>query len=332
MNRATSPTGWARNPDGSPGYTWNPLSGCLNHDNGLCKGGNFPCYAYKLANGRLRQRYLANSGGVAGVWNMGEDKLFETSTEPFYPRFWEERMNDIKRPPYPFSAWDGNACKTRPIEFLPQNIHAKRKAKGIFTCDMSDLFGIGIPEEWTEKVLDAIRINSVDRFYLLTKQPQNLIKWSPFPDNAWVGVTACNEDMETKALWELSKVQAPVKYISIEPFLERIPQYVGAIKNCGIDWIIIGACTGSAWDIGKVQRKYPELVHKPYGNAWTAQPRIEWVQELVDAADKSGVKVFLKDNLEPLWTFANRKEPFFKFSRVSPGATEVGKLRQEMPA
>lgn len=42
---------WVKNPDGSQGYTWNPITGCLNHDNGLCKGGGFPCYAYKLANG-----------------------------------------------------------------------------------------------------------------------------------------------------------------------------------------------------------------------------------------------------------------------------------------
>ncbi len=43
---------WALNPDGLPGYTWNPITGCLN---------NCPyCYARKLANTRLRERYLAN--------------------------------------------------------------------------------------------------------------------------------------------------------------------------------------------------------------------------------------------------------------------------------
>lgn len=45
---------WAKNPDGTQGYTWNPVTGCLN--------GCEYCYARKLANGRLKSRYLANSG------------------------------------------------------------------------------------------------------------------------------------------------------------------------------------------------------------------------------------------------------------------------------
>jgi protein gp37 len=57
---------WAKNPDGTQGFTWNPITGCLNHNNGLCKGGGFPCYAYKLANGRLRKRYLSNNN--TAVW------------------------------------------------------------------------------------------------------------------------------------------------------------------------------------------------------------------------------------------------------------------------
>ena len=36
---------WVRNPDGTQGYTWNPITGCLN--------GCEYCYARKLANGRL---------------------------------------------------------------------------------------------------------------------------------------------------------------------------------------------------------------------------------------------------------------------------------------
>ena len=50
MNRTTIE--WVKNPDGTQGYTWNPITGCLN--------GCPYCYARKLANGRLKQRYLAN--------------------------------------------------------------------------------------------------------------------------------------------------------------------------------------------------------------------------------------------------------------------------------
>ena len=81
MNRATPATGWVRNPvmrllgldpiqasSYEFGYTWNPISGCENHTDGLCKGGGFPCYAYKLATSWLRMRILSTySTGLTAI-------------------------------------------------------------------------------------------------------------------------------------------------------------------------------------------------------------------------------------------------------------------------
>ena len=278
---------WALNPDGSPGWTFNPITGCLNHVNGMCKGGNFPCYAYRLANGRLKPLYLANES----VSTVDADWVFQ-SQNPFYPRFWPERLADLN--PY--------------IHKHPQ------KPKGIFVCDMSDLFGIGIPEEWTEKVLDACAEMYEHRFYLLTKQPQNLIKFSPFPDNCWVGVTATNTDMFYNACFQLRNIKATVKYLSLEPLLDFAqPGYVldmeHWIKNWlwhGIKWVIIGAQT------------------KPY-----KPPKIEWVREIVEACDKAGIPVFLKDNLKPLLTSNFKGEDVIESHNL--WAFKYFKLRQEMP-
>ena len=44
---------WCKNPNGTQGYTWNPITGCLN--------GCSYCYARKLADGRLKSRMLANT-------------------------------------------------------------------------------------------------------------------------------------------------------------------------------------------------------------------------------------------------------------------------------
>ena len=266
---------WALNPDGTQGYTWNVITGCLN--------GCDYCYARRLANTRLRTLYLAN-GHYAPMTVADIDN-------PFYPRFWEDRLPD------PLRTKGGSP-------------------KGIFTCDMSDLFGRGIPERWTRRVLGTIRLCPQHRFYLLTKQPQNLIKFSPFPQNAWVGqtLTAGDDYVELYLKMEHFKdVEAKVKFISFEPLLGRvdlpnIPMLLKAFYLYGVNWVIIGGQT------------------KP-----TVMPKIEWVREIVEACDKAGVKVFLKNNLEPLWTSGNRREPFFKFSRPSPGATEMGYLRQEMP-
>jgi protein gp37 len=191
---------WVKNPDGSQGYTWNPITGCLNHVNGLCKGGGFPCYAYKLAHGRLSSHYL--SGGVVASEGIDHENL----SAPFYPRFWEERLTE-----------PCGVLKDE-LNYDPRSI----KPKGIFVCDMSDLFGVGIPESWTRQVMDIIKACPWHRFYLLTKQPQNLIKWSPFPENVYIGVTATNQRQYDDALKYLKEVKAKVKFLSFEPLLEHI--------------------------------------------------------------------------------------------------------------
>lgn len=249
---------WVKNPDGTQGYTWNPITGCLNHLGGLCKGGGFPCYAYGLAHGRLKPVYLANEtiaepNPELDFW-MGKDGIY---TDPFYPRLWPKRMIE---------------------QFGDYGI-----PKGIFVCDMGELFGDWIPQEWVARLFERISKPwyQEHRFYFLTKQPQNLAKWSPFPDNCWVGVTACNFKMFGEALFYLSDVEAKVKYISFEPLLGEIvsSQAGGYNQDClkNLDWLIIGAQT------------------KPY-----KPPRKEWVDEIVEAADRVGIPVFLKDNLRPV--------------------------------
>ncbi len=265
-------------------YTLNPITGCLNHINGLCKGGDFPCYAYKLAHGRLKQRYLANTnlalnakGGVFKLIIGGRTTAGRKGdyADPFYPRLWPHRFT---------------------VKGIP-------KGSRIFLNDMSDWVGIGIPEEWTQKVLDFIRANPDYTFLTLTKQPQNLPKFSPFPENCWVGVTATNGHHFVNALDNLVHVKAPVQFISFEPLLDwHIESWlIEDLKSQPeIKWLIIGQQT-------PISAK--------------TQPQIEWVQEIVEAADKAGIPVFLKGNLRSL------------FTRILPtwAADDYGTLRQEFP-
>jgi len=263
---------WVKNPDGTPGYTWNPITGCLN--------GCDYCYARKLANTRLRERYLANTN-VAPVTKQEGRQTFrmgfglkngyrlvsieEAKADPFYPRFWEDRLYE---PVNKMRRW---GRQTRVLH--------QQSPKGIFVCDMSDLFGIGIPEEWTRRVLDRFQYAPQHRFYLLTKQPQNLTKFSPFPDNCWVGVSATNWLQFSDALGHLATIGAKIKYLSFEPLLEEIKldMLQKMLFPRVVNWVIIGAQT------------------KPY-----KPPKIEWVREIVEACDKAGAKVFLKDSLKPL--------------------------------
>lgn len=205
---------WVKSPDNSQGITVNSKTGCRNHTpEGLCLGGLFPCYAYKLANTRLKERYLAN-GLVACDYDGGEEgsdaDLKAAFADPFYPRWWPERLDKIR---------------------------GIKKPTGIFLDDMSDWMWKGWPEKWTRMELQVMRDCPQHRFYTLTKQPQNLSPWNPFPENCWVGVTATNPQMFYEAQIYLEKVTATVRYISLEPYLTQI---VCPAICPAIDWLIIG--------------------------------------------------------------------------------------------
>ena len=273
MKDAKNKIEWVKNPDGTPGYTWNPISGCLN--------GCPYCYARTLANGRLKARYLANNN-LAPL--IGEGPVpYHTARllykiDPFYPRFWPDKLKEVTK--------------------------SHKGSKGIFVCSMSDLFGIGIPYWWTKSVLDFMMLRPDYRFYLLTKQPQNLHKWG-FLGNCYVGVTVTDSAKFQFATAHLHNIEAKVKYLSIEPLLSwdmGATCMAGYLEERGISWLIIGSQTNP-----------------------TVMPRIEWVSEIVQAADRAGVKVFLKDSLKPLLS------PDCELPSWARKPYSINILRQEMP-
>ena len=251
---------WVKNPDGSQGYSWNPITGCLDS----CTY----CYARKLAHGRLRAKYLANNM----LPSHNEPNHKKHYANPFYPRFWPERLKELPKA----KSWTYGGGKTGVIR------QRDTTSKGIFVCNTCELFGDWVPANWQSEVFKVIRANYQHRFYVLTKQPQNLAKWSPFPDNCWIGATVCDKRTAWNAWWYYfgGIVRAKLKFISFEPLLEdmmELPAALGGTIIPKADWIIIGSQT------------------KPYN-----PPKIEWVQALVEAADEAGVPVFQKDNLKPL--------------------------------
>ena len=69
---------------------------------------------------------------------------------------------------------------------------------------------------------------------------------------------------------------AKIKFISFEPLLEDLDFYLYQ----KIDWIIIGRLT---------QHGYKH------------DPKLRWITKIVRNCADYGVKVFLKDNLKPIW-------------------------------
>ncbi len=149
----------------------------------------------------------------------------------------------------------------------------------VFIGSMIELFHESTMQ-WMDYIIDCIARSPWQTSILLTKRPQNLIKWSPFPDNCWVGVSVSNDKMLDIAVDKLEDIQAKTKFISLEPLLKRLTLSLDyAFYYSDISWLIIGAQT-------------------PY-SAKTS-PSKEWVDDIIDAADKAGIPVFLKENLRPV--------------------------------
>jgi protein gp37 len=171
------------------------------------------------------------------------------------------------------------------IRFVPETfIGLGKEPKRIFVGSTMELFGDWVKDECMEKILRYSAHRPWHTFIFLTKQPQNLRKWSPFPDNCWVGVSAANDAMAWIGEKHLSVIEAKVKFLSIEPLLKwdiETPahEYCAERLIRGLDWLIIGQQT----PVSK-----------------STAPKVEWIREIVEAADKAGVPVFLKDNLAKL--------------------------------
>jgi protein gp37 len=260
---------WVINPDGSrPGWVSNPITGCLGPEG---KGPCPYCYARTLANGRLRPRYLANT--ILPCHNEHEHEKHHS--DPFFPRWWPGELDKVA---------------------------ARKKPAGIFLVDMGDWLGDWIPILWQKEIIDYINICKQHRFYILTKHPLNLLIFSPWPDNCYVGTTVDEPERYKESLIGLAGIKAKVKFISFEPLLGRMPMDMAyKFDNNDVQWVIIGALTGSEAKCMVLQQTfYPELTLMPWGKIWTLQPKLEWVNEIIIAALEVGIKIFLKDNLFPL--------------------------------
>ncbi len=162
-----------------------------------------------------------------------------------------------------------------------------KKPATIGVCFTGDLFGNWVDPTKQPGAVDfgglkdevfwVVKQCPQHRFLFLTKCPWNIKKWGRFPDNAWVGVTACNQKQHNEAVTILAGTDAKHKWISYEPLLEEI-NLGGAYDLEGIDWVVIGAQT------------QPRIL-----------PKREWVEAILDVCDKGKIPYWTKTNLET-WT------------------------------
>ena len=145
-----------------------------------------------------------------------------------------------------------------------------RKPRMIFVNSMSDLFHKDVPTEFIEKTFAVMRKASWHTFQVLTKRSDRLREIEEkisIPKNVWLGVSVECEDYIYR-IGDLRAVDAPVKFLSLEPLIGPLP----GLDLDSIDWVIVGGESGPG----------ARLMQE------------EWVTDIRDACLESKVPFFFK--------------------------------------
>jgi protein gp37 len=110
----------------------------------------------------------------------------------------------------------------------------------VFVCDMGDLFHHNVQDEFILRAINAMRNRDDIDFQILTKRVERMASLlTDVPENVWVGVTAENQEMANRRIPHLLKIKAKIRFLSVEPMLERME-----LNLSGIHWVICGAESG----------------------------------------------------------------------------------------
>ena len=167
-------------------------------------------------------------------------------------------------------------CNTFVPHFHPERVDAPLQLKEpskIFPCDMSDLFGRGIEEDWQSTIFGVIE-QTQHTYLTLTKQ--GIGTKTRLPTNLWFGVSCHSQAMVKEATRILRYANATHKWVSFEPLLG--PVFAPDLLDLA-DWVVIGALSR-----GKDK----------------VQPPAKAVENILDGCERRNIPVWFKNNLE--WT------------------------------
>lgn len=119
----------------------------------------------------------------------------------------------------------------------------RKKPTTYFVNSMSDLFHEEVPDSFIDQVLDVCRETPHHTYQILTKRGERLPEYftrRSAPSNVWLGVSVEDRKYGVPRIAHLQKVDAAVRFLSVEPLLED----VGPLDLAGIHWVIVGGESG----------------------------------------------------------------------------------------
>lgn len=291
---------WTRGADGSPGATWNPITGCS-----VVSPGCTNCYAMRLAGTRLRQHPsragLTQDTKAGPVWT-GEVRFNEGWLDQ--PLRWARpRMifvcahGDLFHESVP-DAWIDKvfaimaAAHWHTFQVLTKR--ADRMAR--YLCDD----GAVAAERWVQESHALAPLHP----------PLARVGWSwagedmPWPlPNVWLGVSAEDQRRADERIPHLLATPAAVRWVSAEPLLGPIA-FSGERPTEGWNWL-----TGDAFEVdpsppsatqwsGNTGRRLDWIVAGGESGPGARPMHPDWARSLRDQCAAAGVAFHFKQHGE----------------------------------
>lgn len=171
------------------------------------------------------------------------------------------------------------------IQLMPERLQAPlswKSPRHVFVNSMSDVFHPRVPFDFVYEIFSVMEEASRERghvFQVLTKRPGRAVGWwkkyehrfpSGWPPNVWIGTSVENQKYAAR-LTVLSRLPAPIRFVSAEPLLEAV-NLTPWLESGALQWVIVGGESGH--------------------NARPMEP--EWVRTIRDDCDELGVPFFFK--------------------------------------
>jgi protein gp37 len=174
-----------------------------------------------------------------------------------------------------------------------------RKPRKVGVCFMGDLFDTQVKFEWIDDVVNVMQ-DTKHTYFVLTKQPQNLLKWyretnalggGDWQHNIWWGVSCCDQQDANRMIPTLMEIPGN-KWLSLEPLLDQVgllPYLLGDRKSWP-GWVVVGCHS------------------HPKNNPCS----VLWIQKIIQDCRKASIPVYVKQ-IDKGWGCAIRHPAYFPF-------------------
>lgn len=265
---------WCYGPDGSQGFTWNPVTGCSPASPG-CDN----CYASRIAN-----RFKGTAAFPDGFnVKLHPDRIDEPRKLKKPSRIFVCSMSDIFHPDIP-------------DEFIERIFKVMRE------CPQHTFF---VLTKRPERMLGwNLCICSNDSPAKMGQVPRYVSNW--FAPNIWVGVSAENQEQASRRIPVLLDLEVANRFVSIEPMLGPVDLTVLPANCRGINRRIVfedyvNAYTGQSFDPqtltwGSIEFEHIDWVICGAESGPGKRPcKTEWVYNLKKQCQVANVPFFFKN-------------------------------------